>query len=147
MVNIFHGQVLKQEFLKDQFLVIFFFLIVINDLSDNLVLNPKLFADDTSLFLVVQDITLSAGNVNDDLKKINNWAFQWKLSFNLNPNKQAQEVIFSSKPNEPNHPSLNFNNTVVIQSETHKHLGMILDNWIIKEVTKHISYTSVAYII
>ena len=72
MVNIFHGQVLKQEFLKDQFLVIFFFLIVINDLSDNLVLNPKLFADDTSLFLVVQDITLSAGNVNDDLKKINN---------------------------------------------------------------------------
>ena len=147
MVNIFHGQVLKQEFLKDQLLVIFFFLIVINDLSDNLVLNPKLFADDTSLFLVVQDITLSARNVNDDLKKINNWAFQWKLSFNLNPNKQAQEVIFSSKPNEPNHPSLNFNNTVVIQSETHKHLGMILDNWIIKEVTKHISYTSVAYII
>ena len=72
MVNIFHGQVLKQEFLKDQLLVIFFFLIVINDLSDNLVLNPKLFADDTSLFLVVQDITLSAGNVNDDLKKINN---------------------------------------------------------------------------
>ena len=72
MVNIFHEQVLKQEFLKDQFLVIFFFLIVINDLSDNLVLNPKLFADDTSLFLVVQDITLSAGNVNDDLKKINN---------------------------------------------------------------------------
>ena len=72
MVNIFHGQVLKQEFLKDQFLVIFFFLIVINDLSDNLVLNPKLFADDTSLFLVVQDITLSARNVNDDLKKINN---------------------------------------------------------------------------
>ena len=41
MVNIFHGQVLKQEFLKDQLLVIFFFLIVINDLSDNLVLNPK----------------------------------------------------------------------------------------------------------
>ena len=72
MVNIFHGQVLKQEFLKDQLLVIFFFLIVINDLSDNLVLNPKLFADDTFLFLVVQDITLSAGNVNDDLKKINN---------------------------------------------------------------------------
>ena len=72
MVNIFHGQVLKQEFLKDQLFVIFFFLIVINDLSDNLVLNPKLFADDTSLFLVVQDITLSAGNVNDDLKKINN---------------------------------------------------------------------------
>ena len=52
-----------------------FFLIVINDLSDNLVLDPKLFADDTSLFLVVQDITLSAKNVNDDLKTINNGTF------------------------------------------------------------------------
>ena len=64
-----------------------FFLIFINDLSDNLVSNPKLFADDTSLFSVVQDITLSAMNLNDDLKKINKWAFQWKISFNTDPNK------------------------------------------------------------
>ena len=33
----------------------------------------------------------------------------------------------SRKLNKPNHPSLNSNNTVVIQSTTHKHLGMILD--------------------
>ena len=104
-----------------------FFLIFINELSDNLVSNPKLFADDTSLFSVVQYITLSAKNLNDDLKKINKWAFQGKMSFNLDPNKQAQEVIFSRKLNKPNHPSSNFNNTVVIQSTTHKHLGMILD--------------------
>ena len=104
-----------------------FFLIFINDLSGNLVSNPKLFADDTSLVPVVQDITLSAMNLNDDLKKINKWAFQWKMSFNPDPNKQAQEVIFSRKLNKPDHLSLNFNNTVVIQSTTHKHLGMILD--------------------
>ena len=116
MVNIFPGQVLKQEFLKDQFLVLFFF-IFINDLSDNLVWNPELFADDI----------LSAKNLNDDLKKINKWAFQWKMSFNPDPNKQAQEVIFSRKLNTPNHPSLNYNNTVVIQSTTHKHLGVISD--------------------
>ena len=87
----------------------------------------KLFADDTSLFLVVQDIILSAKNLNDDLKKINKWTFQWKMSFNPDPNKQAQEVIFSRKLNKPNHPSLNFNNTIVIQSTNHKHLGMVLD--------------------
>ena len=104
-----------------------FFLIFINDLSDNLVSNPKLFADDTSLFSVVRDITLSAKNLNDDLKKIKKWAFQWKMSFNLDPNKQAEEVVFSRKLNKPNHPSLNFNNAVVIQSTNHKHLGMILD--------------------
>ena len=49
------------------------------------------------------------------------------MSFNLDPNKQAQEVIFSRKLNKPNHPSLNFNNTIVIQSANHKHLGMVLD--------------------
>ena len=59
-----------------------FFLIFISDLSDNLISNPKLFADDTSLFSVVQDITLTAKNLNDDLKKINKWAFQSKMSFN-----------------------------------------------------------------
>ena len=121
MVNIPHGKVLKQEYIKDQFLVLFFSLIFINDLSDNLISNPKLFADNTSiLFSVVQNITLSAKNLNEDLNK-------WKMSFNPDPNKQAQEVIFSRKLNKPNHPSLNFNNTVVIQSTNHKHLGMILD--------------------
>ena len=77
--------------------------------------------------MVVQDITLSAKNLNDDLKKINQWAFQWKMSFNPDCNKQAQEVIFSRKLNKPNHPSLNFNNIIVIQSANHNHLGMVLD--------------------
>ena len=48
------------------------------------------------------------------------------MSFNPDPHKQAQEVIFSRKLNKLNHPSLNFNNTVVIQSTNHKHLVMIL---------------------
>ena len=49
------------------------------------------------------------------------------MSFNPDPNKQAQEVIFSRKLNKPNHTSLNVSNTVVIRSTTHEHLGMILD--------------------
>ena len=126
MVNILHGQVLKQEFLKEQLLALFF-SIFIDDLSDNLISNTKLFADDTSFFSVVQDITLSVKNLNDYLKKINKWAFQWKMSFNPDPNKQAQEVIFSRKLNKPNHPSLNFNNTIVIQATTHKRQSMNLN--------------------
>ena len=31
----------------------------------------------------------------EDLAKINNWAYQRKMSFNANPSKQVQEVIFS----------------------------------------------------
>ena len=54
------------------------FLIYINDLSTN----AKLFADDTSIFSVVRDINTSAAHFNNDLRKISNWAFQWKMSFN-----------------------------------------------------------------
>ena len=48
----------------------FIFLIYINNLSDNLSWNPKLFADDTSLFSVVHDISQSGINLNDDSEKI-----------------------------------------------------------------------------
>ena len=75
----------------------FLFLIYINDLSDNLISNAKLFADDTSLFSVVHDVNTSAKELNDDLKKVNDWAFQWKMSFNPDPSKQDPEVIFSRK--------------------------------------------------
>ena len=51
-----------------------FFLIYINDLSDNLKTNPKLFADDNSLFSIVHDLNVSANDLNHDLKKINDWA-------------------------------------------------------------------------
>ena len=63
------------------------FLIYINDLLDNLTSNAKLFADDTSLFSVFHDVNTSADELNDDLKKVNEWAFQWKMSFNPDPSK------------------------------------------------------------
>ena len=91
------------------------FLIYINDLSDNLISNPRLFADDTSLFSVVHDINQSGINLYDDLEKISNWAFPWKMSFNPDINKQAQEVIFSRRLQKSNHLSLTFNGTSVTQ--------------------------------
>ena len=87
--------------------------IYINDLSDGLTTNVRLFADDVSLFFVVDNINLSATNLNSDLTKINDWANQWKMTFNLDPNKQAQEVIFSGKINKITHPPLNFKNNSV----------------------------------
>ena len=32
---------------------------------------------------------------NSDLEKINDWAFQWKMTFNPDCSKQTQEIIFS----------------------------------------------------
>ena len=96
-------------------------------LNSSLVSNPKLFADDTSLFSVIRNKHLSAQNVNEDLNKVNHWAFQWKMSFDLDPSKQAQEVIFCRKLQKFVYPPLHFNNIAVTQSTTQKNLGMLLD--------------------
>ena len=104
------------------------FLIYINDLSDNLITNPKLFADDTSLFSIVHDPNATANDLNNDLAKINDWAYQWKMNFNPDPFKQAQEVLFYRKIKSQNHPCLHFNNNPVNQTPFQKHLGMYLDS-------------------
>ena len=57
------------------------FLIDINDLSENLTTNAKLLANDASLFSVVHDVNTFAKELNDRLKKVNDWPFQWKMSF------------------------------------------------------------------
>ena len=79
------------------------------------------------LFSVVHDKNISANELNNDLRKISNWAYQWKISFNPDPLKQAQEVIFSHKITKTNHPTLFFNDNPVHQVTLQKHLGMFLD--------------------
>ena len=104
------------------------FLIYINDISENLKSDVKLFADDTSLFSAVFDPNTSAETLNNDLEQINRWAHQWKMSFNPNISKQAHEVLFSKKRIVVNHPDLNFNGIKVKKVNAQKHLGLILDD-------------------
>ena len=99
----------------------------INDLSGDLSSKAKLFADDTSLFSVIHDIATSANELNNDLKKISDWAFQWKMSFNPDPSKQTQEVIFSRKLKNVSHPLLVIDNANVSSCKSQKHLGILLD--------------------
>ena len=73
------------------------FLVYINDLPDGLKPNAKLFADNTSLFTIVKDKNESAIILNDDLQLISSWAYKWKMLFNPDPKKPAQEVLFSRK--------------------------------------------------
>ena len=48
------------------------------------------------------------------------------MRFNPDPNKQAQEMIFSRKINKIDHPPLYLNPNLVKSSSTHKHLGTVL---------------------
>ena len=103
------------------------FLIYINDLPNDLSSNCKLFADDTSLFSVVNNIHTSAATLSQDLNGITNWAFQWKMIFNPDLSKQAQEVIFSRKIKKLLHPTLLFNNIPLSNSLFQKHHVLTLD--------------------
>ena len=49
------------------------------------------------------------------------------MSFNSDPTKMAQEVLFSRKKSKVIHPSLIFNGKDVSRSESHKHLGLVFD--------------------
>ena len=70
-----------------------FFLIYINGLPLGLT-TVKLFADDTSLFSVVNNASVSASRLNNDLVKIRGWDFNWRVLFNPDPTKPAKEVFF-----------------------------------------------------
>ena len=104
------------------------FLVFINDLEDGIKSSVKFFADDTSIFSVVQDPLVSANELNYDLCLISRWAHQWKMSFNPDPTKQAEELLFSNKLSRPSHPPLYFNGIEVKNVSEHKHLGLVLDS-------------------
>ena len=95
---------------QDSILGPLLFLVYINDLSDGLKSNAKRFADDKSLFTIVKDKNESATILNDDLQLISSWAYKWKMLFNPDPKKPAQEVLFSRKKQIQNHPTISLNN-------------------------------------
>ena len=54
------------------------FLIFINDLPENLICNPKLFAG-VSVNAVMNDNNYSSVNLNSDLQLIHSWSVKWKM--------------------------------------------------------------------
>ena len=106
---------------------IIFLLVYISDICCNRSTNVKLFADDTSLFSIVNDANKSFENLSNDLFIITNWAYLWKMSFNPDRPKQAEETIFSRKTSIQKHPVLTFDYSPVIKTTHHKYMGLILD--------------------
>ena len=101
------------------------FLLYINDIVTDIGSNIRLFADDTSLFIVVDDPSDAANCLNTDLDKISRWAATWLVSFN--PAK-TESLLISRKLNRPQHPALSMQNHQIIEVDHHKHLGVYLSN-------------------
>ena len=93
------------------------FLVYINDLTENISSQMRLFADDSSLFTPVKDVNETNEKLIQDLQIITNWAYQWKMVFNPDVTKQAVEVLFSVKKKTPVHLELIFNGVLVFCEE------------------------------
>ena len=106
------------------------FLIYINDLPDGITSLCKIFADDTSLFSKVHSIDKSVNELSVELENISQWAYQWNMQLNPDPNKQAKEVIFSRKSDSANvfPPPIKFNSNSIAKCPNQKHLGIVLDS-------------------
>ena len=100
----------------------------INDLAVALKCNVKLFADDTSLFTVLEDSNTAARDMNHDLDLISQFAVAWRKSLTPDPLKQAVELTFSRKKIEIDYLVIPFKRHTCEKVTEHKHLGIFLDS-------------------
>ena len=80
------------------------FLVYINDTVENINSSIRLLADDTSLYIIVDDPINASNQLNKDLYKIHLWAKKWLVSFNPAKSESMIFSIFSRKRDKPYHP-------------------------------------------
>ena len=102
-----------------------FFLIYINDLTENIKSNIRLFADDTMIYAEVDDPKITSDLLNSDLERINNWSKRWLVNFS--PEK-TRTLTFSTRRTKQIYPDLYLNNIKIKETDNHKHLGLTFSN-------------------
>ena len=95
------------------------FLIYINDIVKELSANVRLFADDTSLYVIVEYPISNL--LNNDLLKISPWAGKCLVKFN--PVK-TEWLVITRRRNKRHPPPLYMNNVEIKEVDSHKHLGL-----------------------
>ena len=106
------------------------FLLYINDIVEDIHSPIRLFADDTSLYIIVDNPIQAAEQLNSDLLKIHLWATKWLVRFN--PEK-SESMLFSRKINKPFHPQVIMDQKNIVEVDSHKHLGVVFS----KDCTWH----------
>ena len=101
------------------------FFLYINDIVENINSSIRLFADETTLYIIVNNPLHVANQLNSDLSKIHQWATKWLVTFN--PSK-SESIIFSRKRNKSNHPNLVMDRQSIREVNSHRHLGLVLSN-------------------
>jgi hypothetical protein len=102
------------------------FLIFINDIVHVIRhCQIRLFADDTCLFITVDNREEAARMINEDTSRIEAWAHQWLVTFG--PHK-TETLLVSNKGTLQNHPDLYLGDHLIKSVNEHNHLGIILSH-------------------
>ena len=103
------------------------FLIYINDITCILNINSSigLFADDSGLYIIVENPVKSSVVLNSELSQVYTWASNWLVTFN---SSKTQSILFSRKLIKPKHPALNMNHQQINTINSHKHFGLTFSN-------------------
>ena len=102
------------------------FLIFINDLPQVVDhCSIRLFADDTCLFIEVNERIDTAVKINHDLNQIAEWSKKWLVSFS--PTK-TKSLLISNKVDSWQNPPVMFNGVQIKEVMHHTYLGLIFSN-------------------
>jgi hypothetical protein len=93
-----------------------------NDIQEGLDSKIRLYADDVTMYIVYDNQDLAIHQMEENLNKMLVWAKQWYVKFN--PAK-TDCVTFTRKRNHIP-PRILMDNIAVKTSDSHKHLGLIL---------------------
>ena len=85
----------------------------------------KLFADDTALYIIVENPTIAINTINNDLSKIHVWANKWLVKFN--PDK-TESLLISRKTIPGTYDPITMDNVNVSNVKSHKHLGVLMSD-------------------
>jgi ribonuclease P/MRP protein subunit RPP40 len=97
------------------------FLTYINDITENINTNIRLFADDTALYVTVGDPNESNDMLNLDLRNIVEWSNLWLVKFSA---PKTKAMTMTLKQNDPSYPPLRMDNAALLEVQDHKHLGV-----------------------
>jgi len=98
------------------------FLIYINDVTSVIKhCNIRLFADDTCLFIEVEDRNDACEKINEDLAAMNKWSKQWLVSFSA---PKTKSLIVSNKKDYNLNPTVSLGNQPIEEVTSFKYLGL-----------------------
>ena len=92
------------------------FLVFINDIVSDINSKIRLFADDTTICVIVENPLTASVVLNSDMQKIDSWADKWLNKFN---HLKSELFTVSRKLNRPYHPPIYMGNQQIAEVTSH----------------------------